>query len=46
MTEKYGYCSCRTLDMDQVPKALTVNETKGLIKMVDKNNLKMFVGEE
>jgi mercuric reductase len=28
MTEKYGYRSCRTLDTDQVPKALTVNETK------------------
>lgn len=41
MTEKYGYCSCKTLSMDQVPKALTVNETKGLIKMVidpKKNN--------
>jgi mercuric reductase len=41
MMEKYGYCSCRTLEMKQVPKALTVNQTKGLIKMaVDqkKNN--------
>ena len=28
------YCSCRKVDMKQVPKALTVNETKGLIKMV------------
>ena len=34
MMERYGYCSCRTVDMKQVPKALTVNETKGLIKMV------------
>lgn len=34
MTQKYGYCSCRTLGMDKVPKALTVNDTKGLIKMV------------
>jgi mercuric reductase len=33
MMEKYGYCSCRTLPMKEVPKALTVNDTKGLIKM-------------
>jgi mercuric reductase len=30
MMEKYGYCSCRTLPMKEVPKALTVNDTKGL----------------
>jgi mercuric reductase len=34
MIEKYGFCSCKTLDMNQVPKALTVNQTKGLLKMV------------
>lgn len=34
MMQKYGYCSCRTLEMKNVPKALTVNDTKGLIKMV------------
>jgi mercuric reductase len=41
MMKKYGYCSCRTLLMKEVPKALTVNDTKGLIKMVvdpKKNN--------
>lgn len=41
MMQKYNYCSCRTLLMKEVPKALTVNDTKGLIKMaVDpkKNN--------
>lgn len=41
MMQKYGYCSCRTLLMKDVPKGLTVNDTKGLIKMaVDpkKNN--------
>jgi len=41
MIEEYGYCSCRTLEMKEVPKALTVNQTEGLIKMaVDpkKNN--------
>jgi mercuric reductase len=34
MIERYGFCSCKTLEMNQVPKALTVNQTKGLIKMV------------
>jgi mercuric reductase len=34
MMQKYGYCSCRTLGVDKVPKALTVNDTRGLIKMV------------
>jgi len=41
MMEKYGYCSCKTLEMKEVPKGLTVNETKGLIKMAidpKKNN--------
>jgi mercuric reductase len=32
--ERYGVCACRTLEMKDVPKALIVNETKGLIKMV------------
>ncbi|MGH9954029.1 MAG: FAD-dependent oxidoreductase, partial [Nitrososphaeraceae archaeon] len=39
--ERYGVCDCRVLDMKEVPKALIVNETKGLIKMVvnpNKNN--------
>jgi mercuric reductase len=34
MMRKYKYCSCRTLYMENVPKALTVNDIKGLIKMV------------
>ncbi|HKQ20923.1 MAG TPA: mercury(II) reductase [Nitrososphaeraceae archaeon] len=34
MIEEFGFCSCKTLEMNQVPKALTVNQTKGLIKMV------------
>lgn len=33
MTSKMGVCSCRTLYMSEVPKALVVNETRGLIKM-------------
>lgn len=34
MMQRYQYCSCRTLYMESVPKALTVNDMKGLIKMV------------
>ncbi len=32
--EKFSSCSCRTLLMEDVPKALVVGRTKGLIKMV------------
>ena len=32
--EKFASCSCRTLLMADVPKALVVGRTKGLIKMV------------
>jgi mercuric reductase len=45
MMQKYGYCSCRTLLMKDVPKALTVNDTKGLIKMaVDPKKNNRIVG--
>jgi mercuric reductase len=45
MMQKYGYCSCRTLLMKDVPKALTVNDTKGLIKMaVDPKKDNRIVG--
>lgn len=45
MMEKYGYCFCKTLEMNEVPKGLTVNETKGLIKMaVDPKKNKRIVG--
>jgi mercuric reductase len=45
MMNKYGYCSCRTLLMKDVPKALTVNNTKGLIKMaVDPKKNNRIVG--
>ncbi len=45
MMQKYGYCSCRTLQMEDVPKALTVNDTKGLIKMaVDPKKDNRIVG--
>jgi mercuric reductase len=39
--QRHGVCDCRTLEMKEVPKALIINETKGLIKMVvnpNKNN--------
>lgn len=32
--EKFASCSCKTLLMEDVPKALVVGKTKGLIKMV------------
>lgn len=45
MMKKYGYCSCRTLLMRDVPKGLTVNDTKGLIKMaVDPRKNHRIVG--
>lgn len=45
MMERYGYCSCRTVDMKQVPKAITINETKGLIKkIIDPKKSNRIVG--
>lgn len=45
MMQRYGYCSCRTLAMKEVPKGLTVNDTKGLIKMaVDPKKNNRIVG--
>jgi len=45
MMEKYGYCSCKTIEMKEVPKGLTVNETNGLIKMtVDPKKNNRIVG--
>lgn len=45
MMNKYNYCSCRTLLMKDVPKALAVNDTKGLIKMaVDPKKNNRIVG--
>ncbi len=32
--QKFASCSCKTLLMEDVPKALVVGQTKGLIKMV------------
>ncbi len=32
--EKYHTCTCRTVYMDRIPKALAANDTRGLVKMV------------
>lgn len=45
MLQKYAYFSCRTLSMNDIPKALTVNDTKRLIKMaVDPKKNNRIVG--
>jgi mercuric reductase len=31
---RFGSCACRTIHMDAVPKALTINEDRGVFKMV------------
>ena len=31
---RYNVCRCRTLDIAQVPKAMVIKETRGLVKMV------------
>jgi mercuric reductase len=31
---RYNVCSCRTMRMDQVPKAMVIKETRGLVKML------------
>lgn len=33
-SERYHACSCRTVLLESVPKALAVNDTRGLVKMV------------
>lgn len=32
--KRFGACACRTIRMDAVPKALAINEDRGLFKMV------------
>ncbi len=32
--KKYGSCSCNTIGLENVPKAILLNETEGLIKIV------------
>jgi len=31
---RFGSCACRTILMDTVPKALAINEDRGVFKMV------------
>ncbi|MEO9309289.1 MAG: mercury(II) reductase [Nitrososphaera sp.] len=42
--EKYGTCVCRTLLMKDVPKAVIVNKTKGMIKMVVEPSTQKILG--
>lgn len=42
--KKHGTCSYRTIKMDQIPKALAVKDTKGLIFMVIHHKTKKIVG--
>jgi mercuric reductase len=42
--EKYGSCSCKTLLMKDVAKALVVNKTKGLIKMIVEPQTQRIIG--
>jgi mercuric reductase len=42
--ELYKTCDCRTVSMDRVPKALAVNDTRGLLKMVVHHETKRIMG--
>ncbi len=40
-----GYkCACRTVEMSKVPKAITIRETRGLVKMVAENGTGRILG--
>lgn len=43
-TARYGTCTCRTVQLSQVPKALAVNDTRGLVKMVAHHETGKIVG--
>lgn len=42
--EKYHTCNCRTVYMDKVPKALAVNDSRGLIKIVTHHQTNKIMG--
>lgn len=42
--EKYQTCNCRTVYMDKIPKAVAINDTRGLIKMVVHHESKKIMG--
>jgi mercuric reductase len=39
-----GACECRVIGMDRIPKALTVGDTRGILKMVVDSNSRRVVG--
>ncbi|MFK5925019.1 MAG: mercury(II) reductase [Desulfuromusa sp.] len=41
---QYGTCSCRTIPMDMVPRAVAVNDTRGLLKMVVHHETSKIMG--
>ncbi len=44
-TIEKGYeCVCRTVEMSKVPKAITIRETRGLVKMVAENRTSRILG--
>jgi len=43
---RYGTCLCRTVYMDQVPKALAVKDTRGVIKMTIHHETHKIMGVE
>jgi len=42
--EKGYECACRTVEMSKVPKAITIRETRGLVKMVADNRTGRILG--
>lgn len=42
--EKAYKCACRTVEMSKVPKAITIRETRGLVKMVADNETGRILG--
>jgi mercuric reductase len=42
--EKGYKCACRTVEMSKVPKAITIRETRGLVKMVADNETGRIIG--
>jgi mercuric reductase len=42
--EKIGVCACRTVSFEHVPKAIIMNRTEGLIKMVIHPETKQIMG--
>lgn len=42
--ERYGQCYCRTVPLSQVPKALAVKDTRGLVKIVSHHQTNKIMG--